>query len=414
MGTYVEFVLEPNKVLLKLMNECNIDILTFIDTPGLDNDHSGDSVSMADIIVMVLGDRDDIETITDKIKTNIVPKTGSTQYIYLYNNRFALNVNTLEECEMIYQESLKDAKEDLVDYSKGLKKLQDELVIGSTLSACKPIESLICVPNFSREPSIIDEFFFNKFSKKIKEAFTNSNYFTEINNFDFKNATLSKYFFEYLNKHLSKFDKKLKDKSGYSKEVFCKEKHGRTKSLDDYRIEWHFSQAVGDLKKYFYDAFSEYKTENYNEDEASAIRMAYLTINEGLMNRVHYGYGSHPWEDINSPTQMICEEVLSEEIIPDGQSQYYCQILGENGIISKSWNYVYVRNTDWNKAKLVVSNHYKFPSREGGNLTEYIEICHFIPSILIQSVLAYYKLNPSYWNQDDINDYFKVMDKIIQ
>jgi hypothetical protein len=168
------------------------------------------------------------------------------------------------------------------------------------------------------------------------------------------------------------------------------------------------------LKNYFYDSFSKYKTEAYDERKSSVIRMVYLTINEGLMNKVRYGSGSHPWEDINSPTQMICEEVLSEIIIGNMQNKSYCQILKENSIESKSWSYVYVCNTDLNKAKLEISNKYKFPSFKAKNIMAYIKVCHFLPSILVQSVLARYKINPSSWKRVDYSDYYNVIDNVMK
>ena len=246
IGTYVEFVLEPNRMMSKLMNECNIDVLTFIDTPGLDSSHSGDSVAIADIIVIVLGDRDDVESITKKIKDNIVPQTGAAQYIYLYNNRFAFDY---EESDDSYNISLNEAKEDLKDYVDGLKNLQDELVIGNTLSACNPINSLICVPNFSRNVGIIEEFFFNKFCEKIKEALSNSSYVMELNSFDMD--SLSKDFLELLNEHIKMFVDNIPKDTLYDINSFIDEKHGRTKSLDNYRIEHNFTKAICNLKEYF-------------------------------------------------------------------------------------------------------------------------------------------------------------------
>lgn len=409
IGTYVEFVLEPNKMVSKLMNECNIDILTFIDTPGLDSSHSGDSVAMADIIVMVLGDRDEVESITKKIKENIVPQTGTAQYIYLYNNRFAFDY---KDSDKVYDEFLAEAKKDLVDYVKPLKNLQDELIIGSTLSACKPIDSLICVPNFSRNVGIIEEFFFNKFCEKMKEALSTSSYVMELNSFNMNE--LPKEFLELLNKHIKMFADDLpKDDTSYDIESFKKENHGRTKSLDNYRIEDAFTGTMRSLKNYFYETFSQYKTADYDEYNASIIRMVYLTINEGLMNKVRYGYGSHPWEDINSPTQMICEEVLSKELISDAKNRTYCQILRDNSISSNSWNYVYVYHTDWNKAKLEIASNYQFTDFKTSDLKSYIKVCHFLPSILVQSVLAYYKMNPSLWNKANKDSYDKVIKSVM-
>ena len=412
IGTYVEFVLEPNKMVSKLMQECNIDILTFIDTPGLDSNHSGDSVAVADIIVMVLGDRDDIEAITEKVKENIVPETGTTQYIYLYNNRFALTVSEYAEYERVYEESLAEAKEDLIDYVEGLKNLQNELVIGSTLSACKPLDSLICVPNFSKEPCIIDEFFFEKFCKQIKNTFHNSAYFTELNAIDMDKSGDS--FLAVMKEHIKSFFLEVVKGSSYGFSEFINEEHGRTKSLDNYRIEYSFNNTMRELKKYFYERFSGYKTDTCDEAEAAIIRLAYLTINEGLMNRVHYGYGSHPWEDTNSPTQMICEEVLSTQLISEAQNRSYCQVLIANKIKSNSWNYVSVYNTEWNKAKLVVSDHYKFPEKTVDDFVSYIKLCHFVPSILVQTILTCYKMEPYAWNRADYNKYFEVIDNIIK
>jgi len=408
-GTYVEFVLQPNDKISKLMSDCRIDILTFVDTPGLDNKHSGESVSIADIIVVVLGDRDDIESISEKIKENIVPKTGTCQYVYLYNNRYALNVNEADNWDLDYEEYLNYAKEDLADYSSGLENLKDELVIGTTLSACKPFESLICVPNFSMEPGEVDDFFFSKFCIKLKEAFNNSLYFTELNNFDVE--TLGGKFLYLMNKHLNGMINELNKEQKYGFAEFVNEKHGRTKSLDNYRIEHFFNMSMGDLKNYFYNKFSKYKTDSENEDSAAVIRMVYLTINEGLMNRVHYGQGAHPWEDVNSPTQMICEEVLSMKIANSKGKDYYIAVLSSNGITSNSWNYVYVTNTAWCRAKLIISNKYKLPDFKAANLIDYIKVCHFLPSILVQSVLAYQKINPSYWEQ---NSYDEVLDEIME
>ena len=409
MHTYVEFVLSPNEILLDLMNQCNIDILTFIDTPGIDDNHQGDSIAMADIIVVVLGDRNDIKNIAEKIKTNIVPATGATKYIYLYNNRFALTES--DNAEEVYNEFLEEAKVDLQDYVEALKILQDELVIGNTLSVCRPIESLICVPNFSRKAGAIERFFFTIFCNKIKESIDNSSYLIELNNFESQASANS--FFKLLNKEMEAFFKKLNDNSLYGFSEFISEGHGRTKSLDNYRIEYNFEEAITELKKYFYESFSKYKTEKADEYEASVIRMVYLTINEALMNKVHYGYGSHPWEDVNSPTQMICEEVLSEKIIENDKNLSYCEILKENSIKSNSWNYVYICNTDWNKAKLEVSNNYKLPSYRVKDLVEYIEVCHFVPAILIQSILCINKMDTLDWKSADYSRYFELMDKIM-
>ena len=55
------------------------------------------------------------------------------------------------------------------DYVEALKILQDELVIGNTLSVCRPIESLICVPNFSRKAGAIERFFFTIFCPAINK-----------------------------------------------------------------------------------------------------------------------------------------------------------------------------------------------------------------------------------------------------
>lgn len=409
LGTYIEFVLNPNESVSNLMSSCNIDILTFIDTPGIDSKHSGESVSMADVVVMVLGDRDDVASITEKIKKNVVPQTGTSQYIYLYNKRFALNSNDFGECEKIYEEYFNEAKDELQGYNQGLKNLQDELVIGSTISACKPFDSLICVPNFSREPDTTDEFFFNKFCQKLKDAFTNSIYFTELNNFDMD--LFGEEFVKLLNKHLKQFVETLNKKPQYTISNFIEEKHGRTKSLDNYRIEYSFNNAMSSLKNYFYKVFSKYKTGEYDENKSSVIRMVYLTINEGLMNKVHYGSGSHPWEDVNSPTQMVCEEVLSEKIL-NSDNKSYCQILKENKIKSNSWNYVYTVENNWNLAKIFISNKFKLPNFKAENITEYIEMCHFIPAILVQSVLSYCKINPSSWKCN--SSYDKILENITE
>ena len=114
-----------------------------------------------------------------------------------------------------------------------------------------------------------------------------------------------------------------------------------------------------------------------------------------MMNKVRYGCGSHPWEDNNSPTQMICEEVLSKELIYNEKNKTYCQILRDNNICSNSWNYVYVCNTDWNRAKLQISYSYSLPSFKTTDLESYIKVCHFLPSVLVQSVLAYYLKLPT-------------------
>lgn len=412
IGTYVELVLQPNMTITNLMSECNIDVLTFVDTPGIDNKHVGISVSTADAVVVVLGDRDDVGDIAEKIKNNIVPQTGTSTYVYLYNNRFSLNADSLtdEECDEMYNEYWDEAKEDLKDYAEDLKRLQADLVIGTTLSACKPFESLICVPNFSREPDKTDEFFYKKFCAKLKEAFNNSIYFTELNSFDMN--LLGNKFLELMKKHVCEFNKTLSETKKYGISDFINENHGRTKSLDYYRIECSYNEAISALKNHFYNSFKQYNTKDFDDDEASVIRLVYLTLNQGLMNKIHYGSGSHPWEDLNSPTQMICEEVLSEQIM-NAHGRSYCDILKENGVRSNSWNYVYVNATDWNKAKLFVSNKYGFPKTEVANLIEYIKICHFMPAILVQSILSYYKLNPSNWAQSDFDIKYDKVIKVI-
>lgn len=408
-GTYVELVLQPNEIISRFMNDCNIQILTFIDTPGIDDEHSGESVSIADIVVVALGDRDDIKTVATNIKKNIVPKTGVCQYIYLYNNRFLLNpIDNSNDWESVYNEYFEIAKEDLNDYKEGLKELKDELVIGTTLSACNPFESLICVPNFGLQPSKIDEFFFSKFCDKMKYALSNSLYFSELSNFNIK--LNGNHYIKILNEKLTLLVNSLKKcNSSYDINTFILEKHGRTKSNDNYRIEYSYNKAMSSLKNYFYNIFKDYKTNEVDDEYASVIRMVYLTISEGLMNKAHYGEGSHPWEDLNSPTQMICEEILSKKIVQNTEKSY-CQLLKENGIVSKSWNYVYTNSSPWNYAKILISDYFNLPDFIASNMEDYIKICHFLPSILVQSVLVYFKIGPSEWEN---RNYDRLLEQIM-
>lgn len=409
-GTYVELVLKPNDAIQLMMNRCNIDILTVIDTPGIDSDHVGESVSSADVVLVALGDRNNTGIIAKSIRDNIIPKTGTAKYIYLYNNRYSISADFLpnEKCLEIYNENLNNAKEELVDYQQDLKELQTDYIIGSTLSACKPMDSLICVPSFSLSPDKTDMFFYTQLGEKLEEAFNNTLYLEELNAFPSDNTSYD-FFIKIMKEQLDLYRQTIKGGT-YNVNTFISEKHGRTKSLDNYRIENIFNHVISDLKFVFFDNFKKYRSEDYSDNKAAAIRLAYLTINEGIMNKVQYGKGYHPWEDINSPTQMICEEVLSDFVYNESKESYdstYCEILSNKGIKSYSWNWVLTENTDWNKAKLLINSEFSFHNFNSLDLGELIKYSHFLPSILVQFVLSYKRQNETDWKSVDFENIYK-------
>ena len=88
----------------------------------------------------------------------------------------------------------------------------------------------------------------------------------------------------------------------------------------------------------------------------------------------------------------------------------YCQLLKENGIVSKSWNYVYTNSSPWNYAKILISDYFNLPDFIASNMEDYIKICHFLPSILVQSVLVYFKIGPSEWEN---RNYDRLLEQIM-
>jgi len=157
-ATYAEFFLTPNEWIKAMMQRLNIKTLKIIDTPGIDENHSGEALYVSDVILLVLNDRCNMENIANKIKSNIVPKTGTSQYVYLYNNRYSMESDDASACDDEYKEILKEAQSDLESYTKPLKALRESLVIGNSLSACDVLGTLVCVPSFTRSKGSMDKF----------------------------------------------------------------------------------------------------------------------------------------------------------------------------------------------------------------------------------------------------------------
>lgn len=421
--TYVELVVNPSLIMQNLMKVCNFGVITITDTPGIDSEHSGESVATADAVIVVLSDRNDTDTIFKAIADNIIPKSGPSKFIYVYNSRFALPADYLsdEEIEKKYQLALNDALLGMEDYMEDFKSLHSDVVINTSISAYKPEDTLLCMPSLDKNNvNKTDESFYQRLSEYLVSAFSTSQYAQELRAFVSEDEETHNFFSEIIKKVLEQIIPDIEQNEGYNVNSFIEEEHGRTKTWDGYRIDKAYKKLVLYLKENIYKFFEVYKTEDFSDNQAAAIRLAYLTMCEALMNRIQFGFGTHPWEDVNSATHMLCEEILADDIVTrcispnDGVSRLsYVQVMLKNKIKSGSWNMVTTRETDWTIAKLQLIHKYGLAQKMTKNLSETMILVHFIPSMVLQTVLAYYGKSEELWSFISDTDKNNIIQKLI-
>jgi len=204
--------------------------------------------------------------------------------------------------------------------------------------------------------------------------------------------------------------------NNYNFQKFIDEHHWRTKSQDEYRIERAYYDGFRNLKDLIFSDFSQYRTDDPNIDDnfASIIRMAYLALDEALKNKVSLGFGTHHFEDTSSPTQMICEELIfPAKKCEFSNSDDYVDALCKYGVKSNSWNRVECTLTDWNYAKIRCVRNAKLFEAYTNSLEDYIKICHFVPSIVIQAILVVFKIVGAQWDQSKVSEYNRVANQVM-
>lgn len=462
LGTKIAFFLEPNLYLLGVMNRCNLDYLTF-HTIGRYNEINRKmcirTESQADVIVSVFGDvhtdfqkfrdaddaREAVSLLGNLHQTDTFSRTGPTESIFLYVPKdFALDEKDClgtTQLKHFYNAHFQITQQKVLqNYEQVFQGGVRKNVAFQGVPMGNMIESLVCVPNFEQSCQALWDLFCKKFCKKLQKALTQSRYLQERKYFE--GRTLPDKFFEIYHKQILSIAKTFPFGKEYYYGIsqFMQERHGRTKDLDQGRLDQAFCEALYTLKKHLHNQLALYQAEDCDAETAAIVRMVYLTLFEGLRNDCSYGYSKYHREMPDIHTQMLCEEILSEKLLDEDlrkkhdeeyrkyaeeqkeevtteqlERNHYWRTLREEGNIQiGSWDSLDVEldSTDWGRAKLVVSQYHNLPSEiKTRNLRDYIIWCHFIPSLLIQAVLAYKRMTSDDWDKKEYDTYISVMDR---
>ncbi len=347
IDTYIETYHGPSEFCKEIMQECNLEMLEFVDTPGVSGKVDFPRIAKSDLYMFLVkpDNEDEAETllkIVDSIKAEVA--TSKVAFLYKREGLFL----TLKK----YEKARNRVKQDMLEYSELFEDLKGN-IISTQLDILEPASHCILFPTMDEEDfSLPEELFLTDIKSKLLEAFKNKDTaswdkeFQEI--LEKQGSKARELVFEIMSQ-IPKHEFKVKEKE-YSIADFMVEKHDRVKTKDENRIVSSLRGAYFAETQKLYSYFSKFKSQCYPEEwQQIIVKYIYKKIMDSVNADRGAGDSWHHWEEPHVRTMIVAESVFADKVLDnvngkEYKSDAYRKALQEGEISSGSWNYVYCKN----------------------------------------------------------------------
>lgn len=373
---YIESFQKPSKFSKKIMEDCELEEIKIIDTPGVSGNIDAVSIQKSDIYIFLLRPDNSEESQTLlKIVSQIKAEVATSKVAFLYKRE---GIFTSAEK---YKEGKEKASNDMKSFD-GLFKDFRGSIISTQRDVLNPSENCIMFPTMDeKEDSDSEKLFLKDMEMKLEEVFNQDKKDKKKKQEDeeFKKIISEEGLKarEFILKIMSEMPKHTSKKMGleYSIDQLKQENHDRVKSKDNYRFYKELYNAYREEMDILDEYFSDFKYENFKCDENSIkwkhgitekwkhtiIKYIYDNITDSVKTDRGLGVGTHHMEDRPARTMLVEESILANEILSNYESlkksegleslkdlrkteklrEIYKKTFTENKIDSSSWNYVY-------------------------------------------------------------------------
>lgn len=382
-GFLIEIFTQPSEFSKKIMAKNKLDYLIFIDTPGVSENYGAVTLEKADLVLFVLNDNGEQEATRSfsTIVNGMAPLVASSKACFLY--RMASGCDDQEEYDDLQQK----ATDAMGIFEECFSDLRSN-IISSSLDVLQPAKSVLCIPAMKqRKTSIAEQLFLSAFELKINQCFQQDNldlYKSKMLKLMDEDTVYTDVAEDFIQDILVKaLQRKVPSANDDHFEAFKCNKHNRVMTGDEFRIYWAVQNACQQQLTELYLFFKTLTSSDYPEAwKQSAIKYIYSALTSGIKKDLGAAEGGHPWEGYPPITMFAIESILANEIVDalnnasnDADwSGIYCKTLRENGIQSKSWDYVWLPKTYTDGIrKLVIISKCKLTNRVSSNLCELVK-----------------------------------------
>lgn len=379
---YIEVFTQPSDFSKRIMSENKLDYLIFIDTPGVSENYGIVTVEKADLVLFVLNDNGEQEAVKSfsTIVNKMAPLVASSKACFLY--RMASGCDDQEEYDDLQHKAMEAMKvfEDCFSAFRGS-------IISSSMDVLQPAKSVLCIPAMKqRKASEAERLFLSAFELKINQCFQQTNldlyksrFLKSTDEDSVQTDTVEEFIHNVLVK-ASQRKESFVTKDCF--EAFKQNKHDRVMTGDKFRILLAVQNACKQQLTELYMRFKEFTDSDYPEAwKQSAIQYIYAALTAGIKKDLGAAEGRHPWEGYPPVTMFAIESILANEIVnaldAAGNADWsgvYCKTLRENGIQSKSWDYVWLPKSPTDgMRKLIIINKCQLANRPSYDLCDLIK-----------------------------------------
>ena len=346
-NTYIDLYQRPSDCAKKLLRECKLDSLEFIDTPGVSGKVEASKIAKSDIYVFVLkaDNENEAETLL-KVVEAIKADVADSKVLYVYK------IEGIYTSREEYNEAREEVKEDLRAYVSLFDNLRDSIV-STDLALFNPEQHCIAFPTMNKDkPCFQENEFMDDFMGALIDAFKDGDAseqdrkFTELirmHGEDAKNLVM-----QILN-HMPEHEVDKLNGEEYTLNHFLAENHDRVMTNDQSRVIEALAGAYGKENRLLYNYFTTFKAENYpNEWQQYIIKYLYKKLYDSAKTDRGLGIGLHQRERHPATTMLVEESLLADQMLnsiergetTDRRSAAYRKVLMDNNIRSASWGEV--------------------------------------------------------------------------
>ncbi len=342
--TYIDVYQKPSDYAKKLLRECKLGSIEFVDTPGVSGKVAASKIAKSEIYVFVLraDNEDEAETLL-KVVDSIKADVATSKVLYVYK------IEGIYSSKEEYNEAREEVKNDISAYTSIFDNLRGT-IISTDLALLNPEDHCIAFPTMNKEkPSFQEDEFMEDFMKAMVDAFMDSNnvkqdekFSNVINSYGAVARNLTLQILNGIPAH------GLGKKGVFSLDRFISDNHDRVMTGDNFRLHSDLYDAYHQESQLLHDYFSSFKIEDYPEEwQQFIIKYIYNKLTYSTRTDRGLGKGGHPWEERPARTMLVEESVLADQVLNSikgmdsfSRNNPYKKVFIDNNIKSATWNYV--------------------------------------------------------------------------
>lgn len=343
--TYIETYQKPSEFSQEVLQECELDSLQIIDTPGVSGNVEAARIAKSDLYVFLIktDNIDEAQTIKNIVE-QIKAEVAISKVAFLYKKE------GIYKTQNKYDKARAVVKKDMLAYTELFSDLKGN-IISTELDVLDPASHCIMFPTMDEEDiDFSEKSFLCDIKTKLLEAFVPEN--PEKLDEDFKalvekTGDRAKEFTLNILRNIPchRVDKNNKE---YTEENFAAEGHNRVMTQDHYMLRNALDEAYDREVKLLDAYFSSFTADQYPEEwQQKIIKFIYKKLIKSVRTDRGLGVGTHPWEERPARTMLVEESIIASKILEGIRNKRglcmkdsYIIALKNSNISSKSWNFV--------------------------------------------------------------------------